>query len=343
MKLALRAAIVLALTAAFLFFWLRALDGESLLAALADADPLLLSLAGLAGVLHVPTRALRWRTLLDVGSRVPRYRELVLTTAVGYLVTFVIPGRFGEIVRPALLSKRNDVPLGAAIASVLFERLLDVAALLLFLVAFLLLSPDLASQELRQAGAALSAAAAIGFAAGVFVHRRWRPQLDLIISAVARRLPGRVGSLAETLGITALRGFDALLRPGAWWRLTLLSLLTWLPSLVCFALTMIACSSLVSWSAPLLLTVTGALGIAIPTPAGLGSFEAIITHVLEVYLRVEPGRAAATAVLVHLTSVLPVFFLGLYYFLREGLSLKSLRSAARAAEPDPAAESETKP
>ena len=340
MKLALRVTIVLTLTALLLFAWLRALDGASLLEALADAHPLLLVLAALAGVLHVPARAFRWRALLDVGGTVPRFRELVLTTAVGYFVTFLIPGRIGEVVRPALLSRRTGVPLGAALASVVFERMLDVAVLLSMLMAFLLFSPSLASPELRQVGAWLGLATVLGLAIGVFVHRHWRSKLDFVVSGIARRLPGRIGTLAEKLGLTALRGFDSLLKPGAWWRLSLLSLLTWLPSLLCFGITLVACSTLSAWTAPLLLTVAGALGIAIPMPAGIGGFELVVTNTLESYLGVEHARAAATALLVHVTSVLPVFLLGLYYFVREGISVKSLKSAAAATASEPSAEAE---
>jgi uncharacterized protein (TIRG00374 family) len=340
MKTALRFTFVLALTAALLFVWLRALDGESLLASLSEADPLLLVLAGLAGLLHVPARALRWRALLDVGGPLPPFRELVLTTAVGYFITFLIPGRIGEVVRPALLSRRSEVPLGASLASVLFERLLDVGVLVLLLVSFLILSPELASEKMRQVATWLTVAGVLGLSAGVFAHRRWRSEWDLLISSLARRLPGRVGKKAERLGLTALRGFDSLLKPGAWWRLGLLSFLTWLPCVACYALTLVACSAMSTWTAPLLLTVAGAFGIAIPTPAGIGGFEAVVTHVLESILHVEPTRAAAAALLIHVSSVLPVFFLGLYYFLREGLSMKALKSAAAAAEPEPEPEPE---
>jgi len=343
MKLTLRVTIVLTLTALLLFAWLRALDGASLLEALGEANPLLLVLAGLAGVLHLPARAFRWRALLDVGGSVPPFRELVLTTAVGYFVTFLIPGRIGEVVRPALLSRRNEVPLGAALASVVFERMLDVAVLLSMLMTFLLFSPGMASPELRQLGVWLGLFAMVGLAVGIFVHRHWRSKLDVVVSGIARRLPGRTGTLAEKLGLTALRGFDSLLKPGAWWRLSLLSLLTWLPCLLCYAITLVACSALSTWTAPFLVTVAGALGIAIPTPAGLGGFEAIVTHTLESILHVEPTRAAAAALLVHATSVLPVFLLGLYYFLREGLSMKSLKSAAAATVSEPAAEAGTDP
>ena len=337
MKLALRLAVVLALTAALLAVWARSFDAEALWRAVREASLPLLLVAALVNLLHVPTRAWRWRALLDVGGPLPPYRELVLTTAVGYLVSFVIPGRIGEVVRPALLSARSEVPLGAALASVVFERLLDVAVLVVLLGAFVLLTPELASAELRRTAAVLAAAAAIGLVVGIVVHRRWRSGLDLLVSRLARKLPGRVGLGAERLGLTALRGFDSLLRPGAWWRLPLMSLVVWSTSIGAFELVLAAGGAEVVRTTSLLMTAVGALGMAVPTPGGVGGFEAVFTHVLAETFGVPGGRAAALALLSHLVAVVPALLLGLYYFLREGLSVDSLRAAARSgreAEPE---------
>lgn len=344
MKLALRLLLVLALTAGLLAVWSRAFDWAALGDAIGRASLPLLLLAAFVNLLHVPARAWRWRTLLDVGGAVPPFRELLLTTAIGYLVTFLVPGRIGEVVRPALLAGRSEVPLGAALASVLFERLLDTVMLVAFLAAFLLLSPELASEELRRATLLIGGLAVGGLAAGVAAHRLWRSKLDVLISAVARRLPGRLGRLAERLGLTALRGFDSLLRPGAWWRLPLLSALVWSTSLGAFELVFAAGGTPVAPTASLLMTAVGALGMAIPTPAGVGGFEAVFTSFLTGTFSVPGARAAALALMAHAVAVVPALLLGLYYFLREGLSIGALREAARsgrgedAPPPEPAGE-----
>ena len=60
---------------------------------------------------------------------------LIDAVILGYATSWVVPGRLGELVRPALLAGRQRLPLGPCLGSVVADRLLDgMAVLALFVV-----------------------------------------------------------------------------------------------------------------------------------------------------------------------------------------------------------------
>jgi uncharacterized protein (TIRG00374 family) len=114
-----------------LLLWILAsIDRGALLRALLGADPLLLLVAYVTVLPTVPLRAYRWGLLgaevtgESAGSRLSAY-------AYALFVGVATPGRLGELVKAVYLS-RKGLSWGAALSSVLLDRLLDVAFLLLF-------------------------------------------------------------------------------------------------------------------------------------------------------------------------------------------------------------------
>lgn len=344
----LRTLLVLALTGGFLAIWLSRVDLAAMGHALANARAGLVAAVALLSLSHLLLRAIRWRALLagagwdgaEDGDDLPdgperlSLRDLTSYTALGYLVSFVAPGRLGEIVRPALLWTRHRVAAGTALASIAFERMLDLAVIVLFLAAFLALEPDLAGPRVAKGAAIAGGAVILGGGGVVLLHRFRRPSLERLVRRLARLLPERFAAPVERLGTTFLAGFDALHEPGAWWRLPALSLVTWAPIALAMHLSLLATNLTPQWSAALLLIPVSAAGIAVPTPAGVGSYHAALTWALVEILAHPEGASAAAAVVAHAATILPVIAAGLYCLWREGLGLGSLKSVAARARPE---------
>jgi hypothetical protein len=348
-KSLLRFIAVAGLSAGFLAIWLTRVDLGELGRSLSRARPGPLAAAALLTLVHLVVRAVRWRSLLlpagdaaadeagssgeapsQSGAAIP-LADLLSFTVLGYTTTFLVPGRLGEIVRPALLWRRHAVPAGAAFASIALERLLDAVTLVVFLLAFLALRPGLAGPAVAR-GAAVGAVVVLG-GGGVVValHRFRRTFLERLVVRASGWLPAAAARRVEALGLAFLSGFDSLLRPGSWWRLPALSALTWLPILAFLHLSVASAGLDLPFSATLLLVPLTALGIAVPTPAGVGSYHAILTWGLAEVLGAPTGPAAAAAVLSHAASVLPVLLAGLYCLAREGMGWSSLRRVATEA------------
>ncbi len=118
---------------------LYTLDPQALWAAVRRARPELLFAAVLIVLPTVFVRTLRWRLLLgEAADECPRYLDLVAVYAYAIFVGVLTPGRVGEFVKTVHLTRRG-MGLGTATASVLLDRLFDIALLIIVAVIALLL------------------------------------------------------------------------------------------------------------------------------------------------------------------------------------------------------------
>ena len=69
-----------------------------------------------------------------------RFGVALRATVIGFAASFVLPARAGEVIRPWLLARREGLPVAAAFATIILERVLDlvtvVALLALYFLAF---------------------------------------------------------------------------------------------------------------------------------------------------------------------------------------------------------------
>src|SRR4051812_16335096 len=166
----LRAALVLALTAGLLAYFLRGVDLSAVWAETRHADGRLLLLAVGVVMANYVLRALRWQYLLAPIGRT-HFSTAFQTTVIGFAASFLLPARAGEVLRPYLLARREKLPPTAAFATIILERLLDlVTVLLLFGVFVLLVDPATLSGDpalyarVKMGGLLAAAASMVGLA-----------------------------------------------------------------------------------------------------------------------------------------------------------------------------------
>jgi uncharacterized membrane protein YbhN (UPF0104 family) len=158
---------------------LSRVDRSALLASVRSADPWLLAIAYLTPLPAIGIRVLRWRLLLGAPGADWPLRALGVLYARAVALGVLTPGRVGELVKAAPVAARG-VGLNRALASVLLDRLWDVACLtLLAALAPPLLGLRLGRDELVVAGglalAGLVGALLLAAAGGGRRLRRWLP------------------------------------------------------------------------------------------------------------------------------------------------------------------------
>src|SRR5207244_3729293 len=90
-----------------------------------------------ATILTYVARAFRWQVLLNPLKEVPM-GPLISTNFLGFSAIYLF-GRPGELVRPLWLTRREQIPLTASVATIIVERVLDsVMIIALFGLALLL-------------------------------------------------------------------------------------------------------------------------------------------------------------------------------------------------------------
>ena len=328
MKTALQGVGGLLLSVLLLYWVFHDKDPRALSSALSRASWPALFIAAVVNLAHNGVRVLRWRWLLDpVRPRVP-FRPMFSAVILGFMTTLLVPGRVGELVRPALLSAREDLPLGPCLGTVVADRLLDgVAIVALFAVGslnahFVAGSAALAGEIRVTAAVALTvivsglvvlvAISTVGGRLDGWLSRRWAPL----------RWIGRV-----TLGLS--RGVEALRSPRRLVPIIAYSLTVWLIIALATWIGIRAAGADIGFADTLVMLPLLALGVAIPTPGGVGGYHAAMQVGLTRLFGVDPTIAAGVGLLIHLAIVVPVLLLGSVLLYTEKVSIADLVAAGR--------------
>jgi uncharacterized membrane protein YbhN (UPF0104 family) len=155
------------------------------LEAIGDADWLLLALAATVNLASLVAKGWAWHLLLEPAAP-HRLRTALRATFVGAAVNSVSISVSGEAARLQALMARDPVPFGAAVSSVVWSRVVEAMALVLFLgVALLALPPMPFTEGLDFAVWALIFLALAGWRCGVWprlvarLPEHWRARIDL--------------------------------------------------------------------------------------------------------------------------------------------------------------------
>jgi uncharacterized protein (TIRG00374 family) len=322
-----RIALSIGLSVVFLAFAVRGVDWGEAGAALAKARYVFVVPIFFLTIWTLYIRAQRWRVLLRPLGR-PTMRNLVAATNIGFMANMVLPLRVGEVIRPVLLSRKENEPISGVLATVVLERIFDMFTILfLFGVAASLVS---VSEQVRQWGYRLFALAVI--IAGMVALVRWQEGLALrLLQAVLRPLPAR---LAEPVG-HFFRGFvqalEILDSPLTFVQLLGWSLYLWIVITGVYLLGLVAFRI----QAPLILgavVVNSVVAIAVSAPSApgyIGAFQVGCTLSLAVF-GVAKSDAFAYSIVLHVAQFLGVIAAGLYSLAREGMTMRQLEAVSEA-------------
>ena len=292
---------------------------------------LLLSAVAATGIF--PLRARRWRTILE--PNLP-FGPLWRSTAIGMMVSNIVPARAGELARAYALSREvKRIPFSTAFASLAVDRVFDALIILLLMFGAMLL-PSF------PAGAAASAARyAIGgviFVVAVIVVLYlivfFPKQIISLFELLARRVAPAFEERGRAVLVSFANGLSVLRSPQRflavfWW-----ALLHWLLNALAFWIAFVAVGIRAPFGMALFTQGIIAIGVAIPSSPGFfGVFETAGKFALGMY-GISQTAALTWAMGFHLLSFIPITLIGAYYFARAGLTFSELSSAGSTPPPN---------
>jgi hypothetical protein len=137
---------------------------------------------------------------------------------------------------------------------------------------------------------------------------------------------------------TFVEGLAVMRRPGVLIAAIILSLGVWISIALGIWLTSLAFDVTVSLTGSFLVIMFLVVGVAVPTPSGLGTFHWAYRFAVTRFFGAAADQAAAAAIVLHAVSFIPVSALGLLLMAQDGLTLGGLRRlepVAEAAEAGP--------
>ncbi len=326
-----------ALSALFVWLFLRRIDfGEirGVWRSIPLRYPLLFLLFALP---QYAVRALRWGLLLRPFKEHVPFRSLWNFSLIGFMISYLLPGRLGEVARPVMLAEKEGIRKSQAIATIVNERLFDLLTVLVLLSVYLVSGAGSPSPVLRQLRAAAILLLPLVFLVFFLVvlanHPRVFPWTEKLVRTLARALPG---SWRKKTVAFALHFVQAL-RLNLGWRgiaaVAGCSLLHW---------------GIIAFSYWVLMRGFGGIGLslpdvvpflavifvsaAVPTPGMAGSLDLASKYALTGLFQVATGTAVAFTILFHFLLLLAPIALGLVAFWREGLRFRALGRLGRKDE-----------
>jgi uncharacterized protein (TIRG00374 family) len=326
-------AIILAATALLLVLFTRGISIAEVWRQIAAADVAMLIAAQTVAIGAYFLRAWRWQFLLrPLGPT--RFVSALKATVIGFSASFLLPGRTGEVLRPYLLARREGFSVVSTITTVVLERILDMIGVLLLFASVVIVARPQPTAENAGIFRAMQlgglAAGAISIAAFVVLMLLAKfPALARrivmrIAGAVSPRVGEKLGGLAGTFadGLAVLRNAKdaAAALAGAF--------PIWLCSAASIWFVSEAFGLGIPVSGSMLMVMLLVLGIAVPTPGGVGGVHYAFRFGATALYAAADDRAVGAAIVFHAMTVVPISLLGLVFAAAEGLNMRGLRTVA---------------
>jgi uncharacterized protein (TIRG00374 family) len=321
-------AISLGLTAVLLFFFIRGLDPARTREAVLSASPAWLAASLILGVVTFILRAVRWTWLLRPIARVrifPAFRA----TAIGFAANN-LPGKVGEVLRPAILARTEKLPFAPLLASVALERVFDGGSVLFYLLLAVWLEPRLKA-SLGLVGLLPAAVLLALILVTLFAVFR-RKATERFFEKFWRRLPEKLQPRVESFAVTFIDGLASLRSPALLAGITAGSLVMWFVINLQIYSVLRAFRLDLPLSASYVVTAAAVLGLAVPTPGGLGSYQTAVAETLKKVFGVAKDAAAGVAILAWATSFILITAIGLGLLALSGRERALARAAEKMAE-----------
>jgi glycosyltransferase 2 family protein len=280
-------------------------------------------------------RAVRWHYLLvPIGHT--RFRTVFRATIIGFAALGLLPARAGDVLRPYLVARQEGLSLSSVFATIVIERVLDLIVVLSLLAVYLAVAADVSAMSPALLRSVVVSASVAGLLAALMIGVLWlvasHPErVGGLVMLAARVLPHalaqRLASMAQSFsgGLAVARRPRELVAAIAW------SLGIWICHAAEVWIVTLAFGMALPAAGSFLLQALLVIGVAVPTPGGVGSFHEAYRFGMTTFFGAANDKAIAAALVLHAISFVPVILLGLLFMARDGLSLGGLKELARSA------------
>ena len=342
-----RTALVTLLAIALFAWFLSRANLSAVAAEIAHARADLIIWSVIIGAVTPVVRAFRWRYLLDPIAPT-RFGPVLRATIIGFAALALLPARAGDVIRPYLVARTEGLNTASVFATIVMERALDVVAVLVLLASFVWVFNGRAILTTAmlapiQASAMLASGVVIALMAVMWTMATHPERIERLVARSDRLLPRRMALTLARLARTFSEGFKVAREP----RALAIALLWSFPLWVSFAfqgwLVTRAFGIVIPVAASFLIQAMLVIGVAVPTPGGVGSFHEAYRIAVTVFFRAPNNAAVSAALVLHAVSFFTVFIPGIVIMAREGMSIAGLGRLAGAAREKPLDTTRVKP
>jgi len=328
-----RITLLFLLTGILLFFFFRSLEWSEVWRSMAEVKPLLFVLVVLLAPVNLLTRAIRWDYLLRHEKKGITLYSRFAATAVGFTVTYLLPGRLGELAKPLFLAYKENMKKGFVLGTQLVERIFDIFTNCFLLGVFLLFNslysssfnPDKQTYAILKwsgIGGVVFATIMMLLILSLYFYRE---KTMSVISRLLKPFPKKVtASIIKLLDefFEGLKFFHSLRNLIVY---ILLSLVVWLGIDFFYWIVFFAFGLSVPYAAIIPYVFMTAVGASIPTPGMVGGYHYFSKLGLTAFFPISDSKAAGMTIVVHALQLVITCLIGYAILWKEGISLLQIR------------------
>ena len=339
-----RTALVTLLAIALFAWFLSRANLSAVAAEFAHARKDLIVWSAILAIVMPFIRAMRWRYLLDpVGPT--RFWPVLRATIIGFAALALLPARAGDLIRPYLVARTEQLNTASVLATIVMERVLDIIVVLTLLASFVWLfngrailpAPVLAP---IQASATLAGGLALVLMALMWTLATHPERIERLVARTDRLLPRRAAHTLARLARMFSEGFAVARKPRDLAVAFVWSFPLWVSVAFQAWLVTRAFGIVIPFTGSFLMQAMLVIGVAVPTPGGVGSFHEAYRIAVTTFFHAPNDAAVSAALVLHavsfVTSVLP----GVVVMARDGMSVAGLGRLAGAAREGESAQNE---
>jgi hypothetical protein len=329
----------LAIAGLALYLTFRDVSAQAIYQSIRGLEVAYLPLAVLLFLGSFGVRAHRWHYLCRNVKTVPA-RRLYSPLMIGFMGN-LLPLRAGEFIRAYLLGKREGIGFTASFATIVVERIFDMAFILALFAGLLVFNPQVfvphggaGDQRIvlavRSFGL-MSLAVFLGLIAFCYFLLIRQEATVRLVRLLTRVLPPRPQQRIDQLIRSFTGGLGVLRDPNGIVAVVLLSFLSWTliisanyPLYYAYRI-----EAIVPASSLITLIVLICAAVMIPTPGFIGPFQLAATFVLADLYGVDRAVAASFSLVVWFIQMSTICAAGLFFLLRDNVSLAEIFRTAR--------------
>ncbi|MHB1686494.1 MAG: lysylphosphatidylglycerol synthase transmembrane domain-containing protein [Ignavibacteriaceae bacterium] len=311
----------LLLAAVFLYIAFRGVDVSKVFQTVSNASIFWIVVFAVSVMLSHLLRAVRWKIIISSVKKDASLKKLFGSMMVGYGVSCVIP-RLGEVTRAVLIGKWENLSRTSMFGTVILERIIDVIFLGLAVLISIIIWSDNIYSNFPWLKSALYITAFLVALAFIFLFLviKYKEKFYNILIKIIGRFSAKYAHKSAYIFEMLIQGFLSLKGVKNYFltiALSILIMLNYALSSYIGFYTLGMQNQLginVTFGMAWVLMSISAIGVVIPTPGGVGSYEALSKATLVLLFGFGESISLAYAILTHIISYILFIFTALLSF-----------------------------
>ncbi len=313
----------------FIYLAFRGIDFNGLLSEL-EKTKYIYALIGvvIGSVFGSYIRALRWKYLLNPLKENISTKNLFSAVMIGYMMNALIP-RSGEVSRPVLLAKKENISRASAFGTIVVERIFDMLSMFIVFGLCILyyrqrISDTFGEYNIEMISLYFSAAILL-FVLIVVIMLFNLEKTEIIVEKITSKiLPEKYQEKIHKIFISLINGFLFIKYPKYYFKIFLLTVTLWVSYAFSSYITFFAFDIDLTFIDANLILVMMSFAQTLPLPGNsAGTFHLFIRMTLVNIFGINQETAIGYATISHLLGFIFLLIIGFYYSIKENFKFNT--------------------